>query len=396
MALLMEIQTATPTEIDLLAEQIAVPFLEQLRFLEGKIDFLIYELSLARTTLIEERTSHIKNVGWYIDKAKALEEEKHILEEQIAEILPRPKEHQHDPDEPQPVLTFDFDGTIKPQINKGDGGNYPLVDKFSNPYPQIKGWMDRWKSRGACIHLATAGLYYDGPGGLEVYRARLEMLQGWVFRYGLPVDIILPKIPADAYYDDRMIEIPGDPSLQDGPGPAPDWDIIAGQAEKELSGRFKVNEFGIWEREPKHRVGKEIEDWPDGDFFRDRPRGYSGGRVDVDLHRTLSLASSSLRVAPPRPNAVEGMKKMYTDGITLSVSCAGWNPKTHSLVDSVRRLAGIRQWLQQWSIPYDRVASKDHADVYFDDKGVRFSGDWNADLSRIYKKLPAVVSYIKF
>lgn len=385
--------TSTITEVDLLAERIARPLLERIHNLDRLADQLKLELGSARTELVQEKSKHAKDVEWYIGKATLLQEEKSILEEQIAELLPRPKEHQHDPDEPRPVITFDFDGTVKPQISKGDGGNYPLTDKYSDPFPQVKKWMDRWKSRGACLHLATAGLYYDGPAALEVYYARLAMINGWYKRYGLPFDIVLPNIPADAYYDDRMTEVPGDPSMTDKLVPPPDWDEIGETVEQHLDRRFELNEFGIWERKNKKRIGTEIEDWPDADLFKDRPRGYSGGRVDVDMHRTLSQASSSMRVAPPMEYAVESMHKMFRDGITLYVSCAGWNPKTHSLMDSIRRLAGIRQWLQKWSIPYDRVTSKDHADEYINDKGVKRTA-WKDDLPRIYEKLPKTISYV--
>jgi hypothetical protein len=339
-----------------------------------------------------EKDARAKDVEWYISRLSVLEEDKTLLEEQVAELTPRPKEHWHDPDEPRPVLTLDFDGTVKPQIHKGDGGNYPLTDKYSDPFPQVKKWLDRWKSRGACLHIATAGLYFDGLGGLEVYKARKAMIESWVVRYGLPFDLILPKVPSDAYLDDRMIEIPGNPSMTEGISPPPDWDELGEFAEKEMGRRFYIDDSGIWTRKEKKRIGEEIEIWPDSNLFKDRPRGYSGPKLDIDMHRTLSSSSSSMRVAPPRLNAVECIRKLYVGGVTITVSCAGWNRQTHTMVDSIRRLAGIRQWLQQWSVPYDRVAEKDHADLYFDDKGVRFT-DWEADMPKIMAKLPDAIAY---
>jgi hypothetical protein len=397
-------------ELDGLARKFYAPFRRRLFDIEKEIDGLRVELSSARTDLRLEREarsrdnisashnlqtekeSRAQDVEWYISKLATLEEDRTLLEEQIAEITPRTKDHWHDPDEPRPVLTFDFDGTLKPQIAKGDGGNYPLTDKWSDPFPDVKKWLDRWKSRGACLHLATAGLYLDGSNDFEVYQARVSMLQSWQRRYGLPIDLILPKVPVDVYYDDRMIEIPGDPSMIDGPGPAPDWNEIGELAEKEMDRRFFLDEASLWTRKDKKRIGEEIEAWPDSKLFRDHPRGYSGGRLDVDMHRTLSSASSSMRVAPPRDQAVETVRDFYRDGVTITVSCAGWHRQTHTLVDSTRRLAGIRQWLQQWSVPYDRVAEKDHADLYFDDKGVRFTG-WRADVPKIKAKLPNTIAY---
>lgn len=393
-----------------LAQAFLRPFQERLWEIEKNIDRLMLELGQAKNELKEEREARsraqvthslslqaekdarAKDVEWYISKTSQLEEQKHLLEEQVAELLPRPKSHWHDPDEPRPVLTFDFDGTLKPQIWKGDGGNYPLTDKYSDPFSGVKKWLDRWKSRGACLHIATAGLYYDGPAGLEVYLARLAMVDSWCKRYGIPIDLILPKIPVDAYYDDRMVEIPGNPAMKDGLTPPPDWDKIGTFAEQEMERRFFLDDTGLWTRKEKKRIGEEIEDWPDDKLFKDHPRGYSGPKLDVDMHRTLSQSSSSMRVAPPRPNAVETMLEYYESGITITVSCAGWHRRTHSQIDSIRRLAGIRQWLAQWSVPYDRVAEKDHADLYFDDKGVRWS-DWLADRPRIRAKLPKSIDY---
>src|SRR6266581_2607780 len=410
----MDARTVTLLQIDpgsdSLAEKFYRPLRERILEIEREVDSIRNELGLVRTNLkLEkeargrdntsygqqlqvEKDARAKDVEWYIDKLSTLQQDRTLLEEQVAEFIPRPKEHQHDPDEPHPVLTFDFDGTIKPQIFKGDGGNYPLTDKFSDPFPNVKKWMDRWKSRGSCIHIATAGLYYDGIAGLEVFNARLAMINSWKMRYGLPIDLILPKVPSDAYYDDRMIEIKGDPSMKEGLSKPPDWDQLGEQAEKEMERRFFIDGMGLWTRKEKKRIGEEIEIWPDSSLFRDYPRGYSGSKLDVDLHRTLSTASSSMRVAPPRPDAVDCIQQLYQDGVTITVSCAGWHRQTHTLVDSIRRLAGIRQWLQQWSVPYDRVSEKDHADLYFDDKGVRFT-NWLADMPKIKAKLPRAIGY---
>ena len=401
---------AEPSSPDSIAARFLGPLKRRILEIEKEVDGLRERYLVAETNLTLERNAHTrdkveaqqilqiekearsKDVEWYISELARKDEERTLLEEQVAELTSRPKDHWHDPDEPQPVLAFDLDGTLKPQIDKGDGGNYPLTDEHSDPYPKVKKWMDRWKSLGACIHITTAGLYYDGPGALEVYEARLTMINSWIIKYGLPVDLVLPKIPCDVYYDDRMVEIPGDPALIEGIGPIPDWDKIGIFAEQQMEQRFFVDDTGIWTRKIKKRIGEEIENWPDGKLFRDHPRGYSGPRLDVDLHRTLSEASSSMRVAPPREDAIETMQKLYESGVNITVSCAGWNRQTHTLVDSIRSLAGIRQWLGQWSVPYDRVAEKDHADIYFDDKGVRYTG-WKADLSRIKAKLPGGISY---
>lgn len=348
-----------------------------------------------KVELATAKQEYQRDLEYYLGQVSTLKEENRLLlQERAAEFINRPVEHIHDPDEPNPVITLDLDGTIKPQVRRGDGGNYPLTDDYAVLFPKVKKWLDRWSARKACIHVATAGLYYGGISDLEVFQARQVMLASWKAEWGVPIQIFLPKVPSDIYYDDRMIVVPGDPSLDKNEGRkfTPDWDLIGVQVESDLAKRFDLID-GEYIRKPKNRIGKEIEDWPDlKDWPRDFPRGYSGPRIDVDMHRTLSLASSSLRLAPPRPNARDVMAEYYRLGVSIRVSCAGWNPKTHSFADWQRRLAAIRMWLQQNSIPYDRIATKDHADIYIDDKGFRFT-DWLADRPGILKRLPQEEAY---
>src|SRR5437016_4175484 len=91
----------------------------------------ILELENAGKTLKAElglvKEAHQKDVQYYIDQISGLKQNETLLQERIAEFLPRPPIHQHDPDEPHPVITLDFDGTIKPQIQIGDGGTFPLA-----------------------------------------------------------------------------------------------------------------------------------------------------------------------------------------------------------------------------------------------------------------------------
>jgi hypothetical protein len=344
--------------------------------------------------LADTKIEHQKNIEYYLNQLSGVKEENRtLLAERAAEFLARPPEHIHDPDDPQPVITVDLDGTLKPQVKRGDGGNYPLTDDFAIPFPKVKKWLDRWTARKACIHCASAGLYF-GKEDTEVFMARQVMLQSWKAEWGLPLQIFLPKVGSDIYYDDRMTLVPGDPALDENEGKRfiPDWDLVGMQVEKDLNKRFDLIN-GVYVRKEKKRVGVEIEEWPTlTEWPRDSPRGYSGPRLDVDMHRTLSLASSSLRLAPPRLNARDVLSEYYQLGITVYISCAGWNPKTHSLIEWQNRLAGIRMWLQQNSIPYDRIVSKDHADSYIDDKGFPFM-DWVGDRPAILKRLPHTDAY---
>ena len=288
------------------------------------------------------------------------------------EIKRRPKEHVHDPDEPNAVLTFDFNETLT------DGKHYPLLFE---PYPKVKKWLDRWAARKACLHIHTAGLFFGGED-LEVYEAREKMLWEWCQRFALPIQWIGPKYPADIYYNDRQVWIP----------PTPDWDDIGEQAEDRMAERFDIKS-GIWIRKDKIRIGKEITEWPDPGpaYMRDYPRGFSGARLDADFHRTVFEASSSLRASPPREYAVEALTELFGIPVTTSLSCAGWNPFTHEPNDWPRRIAMLRYQARSYGVPFDRITTGDHFDLGFDDRGMRARSDaeggWKADLPELRRRL---------
>lgn len=294
-----------------------------------------------------------------------------LIQELRIEPYHRPASHIHDPDHPRPVLVFDFNQTITPWRG------YPVEGDGSDPYPGVVKWLNRWSAQGACLHLATAGLWPQIKSDPLVYSARWAQLDSYMKCYGIPIDFFLPKADSDIFYDDRMIAVPPDPAKVD-------WNQIGQQAEQALSKRFTLK-GGMWERKPKQRVGHEITDdeWPIYDeVVKDNPRGYSTSVIDVDFHRTLSLASSSLRTAGFKPGAVDGVNTLYNHGFTVYLSCAGWNPAIHTLEDSERRIAMMRQTAKVGGVLYDQFVTKDHGDLYFDDKGFTHT-TWEADLPQL-------------
>src|SRR5207249_2723102 len=133
--------------------------------------------------------------------------------------------------------------------------------------------------------------------------------------------------------------------------------------------------------------GVQYEDFPAlNEVPPERPRGYSGPRLDVDVHKTLSQANSSTRDAPPNPGAVQAVTNFYNQLVTIRLSCAGWSPMTHEADEANERLAGLRQYMADNAIPYDNIVTKDHGDIYVDDKGIT-AKDWEADVPRITAKL---------
>lgn len=290
--------------------------------------------------------------------------------ERAPELTPRPKAHWHDPDDPEPVIVMDLDKTLRPTAA------YPMVDE---PFIGVKQGLDRLRTRGCCLHIATGGTYY-GSEDMDLAKVRQAQIEDWCATHGLPIGIVLPKVVADVYLDDRMIFVP----------PDPDWKALVDQVEEALTKRFDLK-GNQWQRKPKDRIGKEIEDWPDYDTIPpDQPRGFSGAKLDIDFHRTLSTASSSLREAPPQPDAIKSIAHLYGLGVTIQLSCAGWNPADHDRNDARRRVAALRQWCQLNGVNYDRIVAKDHGDVYLDDKGIRYEpngGGWKKALPAVIKRL---------
>lgn len=287
-----------------------------------------------------------------------------LLQEKIAETHKRPKDHLHGTEAGgNPVLVFDFDGTLQPNPR----GAYPLTTV--EPAPGLKQALDGFVARGACLHVATVGLFLQDP---QEYAARYIQLDSWMKRHGLPIDLLLPKVPADCYYDDRMVTVT----------PGSDWRTIAEDAQSRLSKRFDLVE-GKWLRKDRKETGSEVSEFPDPSTSpQERPRGFSGPVLDADLHRCVLQASSSDRMSKAMPGAKEVLTDLYNKKVIINLSCAGWNPATHTKEVYEQKLANLRTNLAEEGIPYDSLVSKDHGDLFFDDKGITFK-DWKKDKSAL-------------
>ena len=297
-----------------------------------------------------------------------------IRQERTTEVVKRPKPHQHTTDDINPVLVFDLDGTLKP----GAKGVFPMDG--IDPFPGVKEVLDGFANEGCCLHLQTAGLF-TATQDMEVYHARHGLIANWIAQHGLPIDLLLPNVPADCYYDDRMVPVDANNA---------DWSAVADQARQMLSKKFKL-EDGKWVRKPKTYKGKLMTDWPKPEEVPgDSPRAFNGPRLDADLHRTVFDSSSSERWGKPMPGAKHVLQSLYDQKVTINLSCAGWNPAFRTPDESKRRLAGLRVQLRAAGIPYDRLVTKDHGDLFFNDKGVTCTGDWEKDFPLIEKKLKGV------
>ena len=251
--------------------------------------------------------------------------------ERPVEVMRRDPEHIHDQNgkvDDQPCIAFDLNGTLT------GAEHYPIT---AGPYPGIKELLDRLSAQGCCIHVTSAGLYVGDQHDLDVQEARIAMCEAWATQYGLPINLWLPKHPATCYVDDRMVPMPE----------SHDMAAVGASIDATLQERFKLGDDGLWHRVENPEVGTKITDWPDPDEVQpDSPRGFSGPRVDIDVHQTTVNATSSTRIGEGMPGAKAAITALYDAGVTVYLSCAGWNPSTKDSQEVVQqRLAGQRQQL---------------------------------------------------
>lgn len=282
-----------------------------------------------------------------------------------AEVEPRPAEHNHEYDGGEfPVLVLDLHGTLTPCAG------FPLTEA---PFDGVREFLDRMAARGCCNHISTASLHETGDP--QVYDARLAQVEAYCERYSLPIEFIGPNTEADARLDDRMVPIP----------PKPDWSEIAAQAEARLLETFELVNGKYQRRTDLEPVGEEIE-FPAAEADADQPRGYTTPRIDIDIHRTLNPAWGSAREAPADPAGVAMVNQFYDEGFQVQLSCPGWNPATRPET-SAQRLTAMQRYAREYGVRYDRIVAKDDSDLHFDDKGIRFTGDWKLAEAQIRARL---------
>lgn len=342
---------------------------EDLRW--DEVEQLIQEATDAVLKGLQPRLDQVqKKLAEY----KARNGELEALLEARSEPRRRPASHSHDTDYPEPVIVLDLNGTLTPW------NGYPMTE--AEPFPKVKKWLDHFAARGCCLHLATAGLWPEVIASPDIFRARRHQVQNFMVRHALPIQWIGPKVGADRYYDDRMISVP----------PKPDWDIVGARIEENLNKRFRLVN-GIWQRIPKKPLGEKIRKFPDiAEVPGDRHRGYSTPILDVDMHRTLTQASGSTVTHELNPDVVDLVRKIYEAKFIIHISCAGWNPATHDNGEWQGRLAAMRYQLLEAGVPFDQFVSKDHGDVFVDDKGQPYI-DAKKDYPVILKALQARINH---
>ncbi len=108
----------------------------------------------------------------------------------------------------------------------------------------------------------------------------------------------------------------------------------------------------------------------------------TGKHFCIDFDDTLCLKDDS--VAPHAKEVLAGLKKA---GHKITICSSRFNPKIWGeLVET--RINKVKQWLRENDIQFDEItAYKPSADVYIDDKGYRFEGNWEKALIDLKKIL---------
>lgn len=101
----------------------------------------------------------------------------------------------------------------------------------------------------------------------------------------------------------------------------------------------------------------------------------------IDFDDTLYNRSTN----EPIEGAVEAIRQFKTEGYTILILSSRINPELWGELVKFRKKE-IAEWLEKYKIPYDKVvAFKPPADLYIDDKGYRFKGDWKLAVDEIEK-----------
>jgi hypothetical protein len=290
----------------------------------------------------------------------------------------RPARHMHHDDAGEPpVICMDLHGTLTPSSGFT---MYGQPGAMAPPWPGVKEALDGWAAQGICLHITSGAL--DASAVDPLQRAARELLTAqWVQTYGLPIEFWTGKVSAHTYYDDRMVPVPVSGI----------WAGVVRDAEAVLDKRTELVD-GMRRLIQLPEQGDLIEHFPElSEVPPDQPRGLSTAILDVDVHRCLVQANTSARQDRLMPGALEAVKTIYAAGYRVYLSCAGWDPTTKGQEESDERLAGLRQQVRRYGVPYDEFVTKDHGTVFIDNRGVLFR-NWKRDLPVLLRRLGSGVA----
>lgn len=108
--------------------------------------------------------------------------------------------------------------------------------------------------------------------------------------------------------------------------------------------------------------------------------------VMVDFDGTLHKYSKGFHNGKVYDEPFEGSKEaletLRNKGYKIIIYTARICPGVNNDVE--QQIKDIKKWLDQYDIPYDDLTYKKYpADLYIDDRGYRFEGDWKNEIQTI-------------
>lgn len=95
----------------------------------------------------------------------------------------------------------------------------------------------------------------------------------------------------------------------------------------------------------------------------------------------------------PIDGAPEAMRLLKAAGYRLIIfSCRNYNHhEKHTGADEPSQVEQMKAWMHKYEIPYDDFwtsCAKPPSDMFIDDKGLRFEGDWSKTVDDVFRLLP--------
>lgn len=106
-------------------------------------------------------------------------------------------------------------------------------------------------------------------------------------------------------------------------------------------------------------------------------------RILIDLDGVVHKYSEGFKDGtiydPPINGAKEAIEKLRNSGYEVFIFTARLSPNSNGKEEVLKQKIMIKDWLKKYGIEVDGItAEKLHAEIYVDDRGLRFNGDWDA------------------
>jgi len=112
-------------------------------------------------------------------------------------------------------------------------------------------------------------------------------------------------------------------------------------------------------------------------------------RICIDMDGTIcetKKLNEDYRNVKPKPGAIEALKKLKTDGhIIIIHSSRNMEAETNNVAKIIAVQAPIfKEWFDKYEIEFDELLlGKPLADLYIDDKALKYNNDWTEIINKI-------------